>query len=258
MCLLHLKFEKSIKNLFLYKCNAICDIMMFHVCAVEMICPDEEVTMPEDETRVRRVKKSQCKGCDRVISNFNMKKHTNTYWGLRASSCAMGHLAKTKENTNPVRRTSPTSQSKQQKLHECGMCKKVFDNVPKLRLHMLSAHAKNVVFSCHQCDIKFHHIKQLRKHQMSVHGWGRKTEHTETEPRTKKRNNLSVAKCEVCKQEFISEYCLMLHVKRFHPKREPLTCEHCQFHCKSKQKLAMHMLNLHHDPYKHNLDLFFE
>lgn len=176
-----------------------------------------------------------------------------------------------------------------QKLHAqnfCKKCKKNFDNQNSLKHHIAEEHLKGFKFSCHlpDCNERFSDLNELLNHQAIFHGFSKNT-------KRKKRSNVKMnilnlqsyncnkcsfecknskalanhdqfvhsniepdkVQCKTCGEDFISDYFLLLHARKFHAKNR-FRCDLCPYKSIHKSKLKKHIQSLHFDHW----DLFFE
>ena len=128
-----------------------------------------------------------------------------------------------------VLNTSPNSDNNK-KSYPCYRCKITFDNIKKIKNHILTIHSKEIdVHSCIHCQLKFTSYIKLKNHLLN--------EHNEN------------FKCEHCPSSFINNFQLARHQENTHNVNHRYKCTVC-----NKTFLYSHNLKFHRDAAHHFID----
>ncbi len=119
-------------------------------------------------------------------------------------------------------------------LFHCPECPKIFKNPLRLSRHREDVHRdpeKSTMVMCDKCPLGFRNTRYLNRHKLDVH--------------PKQLFPCTFGGCDkVFKRKFTMEQHLNIHLNI-----KPLSCDYCEFACRQRNSMDVHMRTHHKDKY---------
>uniref|UniRef100_A0A1B0D0Y5 Uncharacterized protein n=1 Tax=Phlebotomus papatasi TaxID=29031 RepID=A0A1B0D0Y5_PHLPP len=141
------------------------------------------------------------------------------------------------------------------KKYVCTLCGHKNDTADNLRIHLMSSHVKEKVWSCDQCPYTARQQLSLKQHEKVVHqgvkdfhcmlcdGSFTRAEHLKVH--MMRHEGIKKFVCPICGKNKVSASELRIHVNT-HTKEKMWACDYCSYKSAFKKTLGRHVKLLHH------------